>query len=478
MTADFLSAPPAWRDIYCNRTLNLRAIKAFGYDMDYTLLQYNVCAWEQRVFHYAKENLKNAGFKVPQNDFDEEQFVRGLIIDTQLGNIIKADRFGYVKVAMHGTKQLTFKKMKAVYSRTIVDLTESRYLFMSTLFSLSEASLYAQLVDQLDAGLMSAEGLDYAKLYEVVHHCINQAHIEGKLKQEIAANPKQYIIHDPEMIAALLDQKYCDKKLLLITNSDYKYAQSVLTYAFNQYLPDNMTWQELFDLKIFKANKPKFFTQENPTQIIQPHNQDVVPYQGILQKQGLYLGSSAQQVEQSLQLDGDEILYVGDHIYSDVNVSKKIRRWRTALILSELEDELQAQQAFYEQEEKLISLMKQKSELEFNQAHYKTLLQRLKHGVKLTQNFSENDLDKQIDETKGKLMALDKAIQALVISSTSLANKTWGLLMRTGNDKSHLARQLERHADIYTSRVSNFYYRTPLAYFRSTRGSLPHDDSL
>jgi hypothetical protein len=47
--------------------------------------------------------------------------------------------------------------------------------------------------------------------------------------------------------------------------------------------------------------------------------------------------------------------------------------------------------------------------------------------------------------------------------------------LRAGNDKSHLARQMERHADVYTSRVSNFLFATPFAYFRSPRGSLPHD---
>ena len=44
--------------------------------------------------------------------------------------------------------------------------------------------------------------------------------------------------------------------------------------------------------------------------------------------------------------------------------------------------------------------------------------------------------------------------------------------MRAGNDKSHMARQVERHADIYMSRVSNFMHYTPFAYFRSPRGSL------
>jgi 5'-nucleotidase len=49
------------------------------------------------------------------------------------------------------------------------------------------------------------------------------------------------------------------------------------------------------------------------------------------------------------------------------------------------------------------------------------------------------------------------------------------LLLYAGNDKSHLARQVERSADMYTSRVSNFLHRTPFAYLRSPRGSLPHD---
>ncbi len=47
--------------------------------------------------------------------------------------------------------------------------------------------------------------------------------------------------------------------------------------------------------------------------------------------------------------------------------------------------------------------------------------------------------------------------------------------MRTGIDKSHLARQIERYADIYTARVSNFLHVTPFAFLRSSRGSLPHD---
>jgi hypothetical protein len=76
---------------------------------------------------------------------------------------------------------------------------------------------------------------------------------------------------------------------------------------------------------------------------------------------------------------------------------------------------------------------------------------------------------------RAQIGELDAEIAPLAKASSELANPRWGLLFRAGNDKSHLARQLERSADIYTSRVSNFLLRTPFAYLRPPRGSLPHD---
>lgn len=48
-------------------------------------------------------------------------------------------------------------------------------------------------------------------------------------------------------------------------------------------------------------------------------------------------------------------------------------------------------------------------------------------------------------------------------------------MMRAGNDKSLFARQVEKYADIYTSRVANLGQRTPFAFLRAARTSLPHD---
>src|SRR5690554_5342778 len=96
------------RGIYCNRTLNLRAIRAIGCDMDYTLIHYRTEEWERSAYEHARQRLVAHGWPMGHLKFDPEFATLGLILDTQLGNIVKADRFGYVKLACHGTRRLNF----------------------------------------------------------------------------------------------------------------------------------------------------------------------------------------------------------------------------------------------------------------------------------------------------------------------------------------------------------------------------------
>jgi hypothetical protein len=84
-------------------------------------------------------------------------------------------------------------------------------------------------------------------------------------------------------------------------------------------------------------------------------------------------------------------------------------------------------------------------------------------------------VEADLAEMRSRLEALDEEISPLAARAAETSNPYWGPLMRTGNDKSHLARQMERYADIYTSRVSNFLYHTPYIFLRSPRGYLPHD---
>jgi HAD superfamily 5'-nucleotidase-like hydrolase len=135
MPADPSARPTRARGIFCSRTLNLRAIRAIGYDMDYTLIHYQVEEWERRAYEHLRRKFADLGWPVADLEFDAELIVRGLVIDTELGNVIKANRFGYVKRAYHGTRHLDFEEQRRAYARTIVDLADPRFVFLNTLFA-------------------------------------------------------------------------------------------------------------------------------------------------------------------------------------------------------------------------------------------------------------------------------------------------------------------------------------------------------
>ena len=135
---------PPQRRVWCNRTLNLRSIRAVGYDMDYTLVHYRTDEWERAAFQSAVAVLERRGWPVAGLLFDPASVIQGLAFDLELGNLVKATRFGYVIRAHHGTRALSFEAQREAYASTFVELSEARWEFMNTLFSLSEASLFAQ----------------------------------------------------------------------------------------------------------------------------------------------------------------------------------------------------------------------------------------------------------------------------------------------------------------------------------------------
>ena len=474
MSIPVISAVPPDRGIFCNRTLNLRTVRAIGYDMDYTLVNYRVEAFERMVYAQARARLAAEGWPMDGLDFDERMVARGLVIDTERGNLVKADRFGVVKRAMHGTRMLDFSEQREAYTETLVDLHEPRWVFLNTMFSLSEGCLYAQAVELLDQGALP-HPFEYVSLYRHVRAGVDAQHMEGHLKAAIAAAPERYVIQDPEAALTLLDQKAAGKKLLLITNSEWSFTAKMMAHAYDRHLPERMTWRQLFHLVIVAARKPAFFTEHDPFFEVVDDSGLLRPLTGPLRAGGTYLGGSAAQVERDLGIAGDEILYVGDHMFGDVHVSKRALSWRTALVLRELEAEVAALGAFRPTELRIMELMRAKTELEALLSQARLALQRLHTGYGPPAGQVPASLEARIHGFRSQLLAIDAEIAPLAKAGTELTNPRWGLLTRAGNDKSHLTRQIERYADIYTSRVSNFLLATPFAYFRSPRGSLPHD---
>ncbi|MSP92849.1 MAG: HAD family hydrolase [Myxococcales bacterium] len=483
--------PPPARRVFCNRTLNLRAIKTIGYDMDYTLIHYHVRQWEGRAYAHLQQRLLAQGWPIADLAFDPDRAMRGLVIDKQLGNLCKTNRFGYVKAACHGTRSLTLEELRTAYRDTLVDLADTdRYVFLNTLFEISEGCMYAQLVDLVDRRA-APELLAYPDLYRKVRYTLDRAHVEGELKAEILAHPERYVDLDPQLPLTLLDQRESGKKLMLITNSEWSYTNAMMGYAFNRFLPAGQTWRDLFKVVVVSARKPAFFhsAQQMMFEVVDEDAGLLRPVESGLREGAVYFGGSAQRVEKALGLDGDQILYVGDHMLADVHQSKKLLQWRTALILREIEAEMEATVAWRDRQAAIEAKMAEKERLEFAFSQYRVRRQRerMTYATPMltgdepaevrpaTDPLPSRDRAEPMNILRERLVELDAEIAPLVGQAGQLHNPYWGLMMRAGNDKSLFARLVEQHADVYTSRVSNFCVETPFVFLRSLRGSLPHD---
>jgi len=464
------SAPE--RGVFANRTLNLRRVPVIGYDMDYTLIHYDEAQWEGAVFDVAVGALTKAGLPVEGFSFETDEFTVGLTFDLELGNVVKATRFGRIVKAQHGGDLVPFEKLREHYAETIVELSSARFQFMNTLFELSRASLFCQLVARHDEqSLPSIKS--YADIYRVVDEALAVAHLGGSLKEAIVADKDRFVDLDPHIAATLVDQRTAGKRLVLITNSDWAYTREMMPYCFDRYLADGQTWRSLFDIVIVSANKPRFFVEldaiyrvvDEDESLLQPHSGPLLPGQ-------VYFGGNARLVEESLGLDGGQPLYVGDHLFGDVHVTKDELRWRTALIARELECEISDATHFASKQSDLEKLMADKVALDRKQASLRLERERAKAAK---DKVAARVTSEQLSTVSAEVVALDASIGPLAKEASELGNRTWGPLMRAGNDKSLFARQVERYADVYTSRVSNFGFETPFAYLRAARGSLPHD---
>lgn len=460
---------PADSRIFCNRTLNLRSVQAIGYDMDYTLVHYRVAEWEATAYRHARARLAGEGWPVETLQFDPTRYTVGLVFDLELGNLVKATRFGYVVKAMHGNELLSFEDQRRAYAGTVVSLSSPRFRFMNTLFELSSAALWCGMVEQYDQGQLSGVS-SYADLYRLVDDAISGVHFDGTLKAETLADPVRFVEPDPDVVTTLQDQRLAGKQLMLITNSDWAYTKAIMARAVDPYCPPGTNWRDLFDFVIVSAGKPRFFTSLDPVYRVVDEDRSLLqPHYSTLEPGHVYFGGNARIVEQTLGLAANQLLYVGDHLFGDVHVSKDLLRWRTALVAREIEAEVADAAAFEPKQRQLVELMKEKTALEHRLATAR--LERARDA-------EAPGVDARLSEIGAQLSELDGQIAPLAAEASQLGNAVWGPLMRAGNDKSLYARQVERYADVYLSRVANFLPVTPFAYLRAARGTLPHDPDL
>lgn len=445
----------------------MKQIAAIGFDMDYTLVRYDSVAFEEMTYKEMKKKLIEVkGYPAVVNDlkFQFNLAIRGLVIDKPNGNVLKLSTYSKVKHAYHGLKEMDFKTQQKIYQGLTIDLNDSdRFAIVDTTFSISYCVLYMQLVEMKDTFPELALP-DYKTLEMHVLEALDISHRDGSLKSQVRKNVKKFITPDPESVKALERFKKHGKKLWVITNSDYEYSKILLDYAINPHLEDHKDWSELFNLVITLANKPKFFTDKIGLLHVDPKSGLMKNHHGPI-PDGIYQGGCANLIQKHANLSGEQILYLGDHIYGDVLQIKKTCNWRTALVVDELSHEIEALDKTQGLSDEINALMAEKVEYEH----------------KLDELFDrEIEKGKKPDKEKinshfQKIEKVDKKIGKLIRSHSVNFNPYWGELMRSGVEPSRLAGQIEKYACIYMAKISDFFDYSPRSYFRPKKKKLPHE---
>ena len=500
LPADVAPPPSLVRRVYVNRNLRLDQIDAVGFDMDYTLAIYVQPEMDRLSIEATIEKLLARGYpeRLRTMPYRTDFAIRGLLIDKKHGNVLKMDRYRYVKKAYHGLRELTRDERRALYHTQRIRVGTPRYHWVDTLYALSEVCVFAAAVDALEKDGLA---VDYDKLFGDVRACIDLAHQDGTILDSVLADLPRFVRRDPLLAETLHKLRSAGKRLFVLTNSRAGYTDRLMTHLLGDARPEYPSWRHYFDVVVTAAGKPRFFTEDAALLEVDEHGASTTHAVTQLERGRIYAGGNIAEFERLFETGGDRILYVGDHIYGDVLRAKKDSAWRTAMIVQEMAEELAAYERCRHDLERQASLEQSRDglydELRTRQRRFKDWSRQIEELDALQTATTSVDVPapgpglegptrasleaarlrekRAIDRVRQRLRAVETEIDELEARTSVAFHPFWGSLFKSGPEVSIFGDQVEQYACLYTERVSNLLTYSPMHYFRSPRDRMPHE---
>jgi len=453
--------------IFVNRSLTLEKIKFYGFDMDYTLAEYKSPEFEILGFELVKERLIEIGYPAEISSFQYKPGfpVRGLWWDNLHGTMLKVDGFGNILFCCHGLRFLKSEEIAQKYPNKFLQLDEKRIYVYNTLFNLPEIYLLACLIDYFQSHKNYKEVKDgftvgdlhmsFKSVFQDVRGSVDYVHMEGNLKSKTVENLPKYVKRDERLPQVLHNLQKSGAKTFLLTNSGWDYSNKVMEFLLD--FPNaphaGKSWQSYFNFTFVDARKPSFFAEGT---VLRQVNKEtgrlsIGTHTGSLEDNAVYSGGNSEVLSKLIGAKGRDVLYVGDHIFGDVLKSKKLRGWRTFLIVPELNDEFQV---WTSKQELFTRLQQYDQELS-----------------ELYRNMDSSEMARPNVETI-------KANIQETIHSMEMSYGTTGSLFRSGSRQTFFAAQVTRYADIYAASVLNMLYYPTFYMFRAPAMLLPHESTV
>ena len=225
-------------NVFVNRTLDLNTLRYIGFDMDHTLVRYHTSNFEQLAYHTVIQTLvEKRGY--PEYllilPFEFDRVIRGLVLDTRNGNLLKLNQFSRIRFLRHGTKRMHLSQQKEIYRSNYIDLSHPDFLAIDTSFSVAVALIFGQLVDLKEENPGDAFP-SYSQIAEDILGASDEAHRSDFLKESVESYLERYIIRDPRTAEGLERLKLHNKKIFLLTNSHFAYTKLLLDYTITPFL--------------------------------------------------------------------------------------------------------------------------------------------------------------------------------------------------------------------------------------------------
>ncbi|XP_005098846.1 cytosolic purine 5'-nucleotidase isoform X2 [Aplysia californica] len=452
--------------IFVNRGLHLDKIKFYGFDMDYTLAVYKSPIYEAMGFNLLKERLVEIGYPEPIKNFqyDPSFPVRGLWFDKTYGNLLKVDSYGNILVCVHGFHFLKPLEVSELYPNKYIQLDDKRLYVLNTLFNIPETYMLACVIDffannkdytKTKTGVTRGSlHMSYKSIFQDVRGAMDWLHLHGDLKSTTMNNLDKYV-HKDEKLPLLLDRiRSNGAKTVLITNSDYVYTNKIMEYLLDfPELHGKRHWTSYWDCVVVDAKKPLFFEDGTILRVVDTKTGSLSlgHHIGPIKTGEIYSGGSCEVISRLLGARGTDVLYVGDHIFGDILKSKKIRGWRTFLIIPELATELR--------------VWTDKRQLFEN-------LTRIESAL--------SDIYRHLDSStteKPDTSQINNSLRG-VIHSLDMSYGMLGSLFRSGSRQTFFASQVRRYADIYAATFLNLLHYPFCYMFRAPSMLMPHEATV
>ncbi|KAF3777501.1 5'-nucleotidase domain-containing protein [Nymphaea thermarum] len=387
------------KGIYVNRNLRLENIQVYGFDYDYTLAHYSGNL-QSLIYDLAKEHLVN---------------------------------------------ELSREAINEIYGTRHIGRDQARGLVgLMDLFCFSEACLIADMVQHfVDAKLE----FDACYIYQDVNRAIQHVHQSGLVHQQILSDPQRYLVKNGQVLRFLKMLKNKGKKLFLLTNSPYHFVDGGMSFMLEDTTGSEGSWRQLFDVIIAQANKPSFYTSEHPFRSYDTEK-DTLAFSkvDVFLPNQIYYHGNLKAFLQITKWHGPEVIYFGDHLFSDLRGPSKAG-WRTAAIIHELENEIRIQN---------------EDSYRCQQAKYhilQELLGKLQACVRNCQK--EEAYNALVNELNDERQRARSAMRAMF-------NRFFGATFVTDTgQESAFAYNIQQYADVYTSKPENFLFYPPEAWLHA-----------